>query len=64
MFLYHKYKNDPEPTTEVKNNVLKINKFDVVESLVSSLEPNNSEYFYKISDILKELVPFFYELPE
>lgn len=29
--------------------------FNVVESLLSTLEPNNSEYFYKIGDILKEL---------
>lgn len=33
--------------------------FNVVESLVSNLEPNNSKYFYKISDNLKDFFFFF-----
>lgn len=37
--------------------------FNVAESLVSNLEPNNNEYFYKISESLKDFF-FFYELPE
>lgn len=38
--------------------------FNVAESLVSNLEPNNSKYFYKISDNLKDFFFFFNALPE
>lgn len=37
-----------------------MNIFNVVESLVSILELNNSDYFYKFSDILKEFFFFFF----
>lgn len=39
-----------------------MNIFNVLEILVSILEHNNGEYFYRISDILKDF--FFNELPE
>jgi len=41
-----------------------MNIFNVVESLVNILEPTNSEYFYKISSILKDFFSFFDELLE
>lgn len=34
--------------------------FNVAESLVSNLELNNSEYFYKISDNLKDYIFFLW----